>query len=91
MGNERLLVRPEEAAAALSVSRAQIYQWLASGALPSIKLGASRRIEVAELRQYIDRARTADIGGDRQDPELQRIESRCDRTGSLRRNEGCAR
>lgn len=41
------LDRPEQFADRTSVSRAQVYKWLADG-MPSLKLGKSRRIDPAE-------------------------------------------
>lgn len=41
------LDKPEQFAARTSVSRAQVYKWLADG-MPSLKLGKSRRIDPAE-------------------------------------------
>lgn len=50
---ERLLVRPTEAAELLGVSRSKIYELLASGELPSVKIGKSIRVPVEELRQWV--------------------------------------
>ncbi len=50
----RLLLRPEEGARALGVSRARIYEMLARGDIRSIKIGRSRRIPVAEIKNWID-------------------------------------
>jgi excisionase family DNA binding protein len=52
-----LLVTVPEAAAALSVSRATIYELLASGELESVRLGRSRKIPVAALEAYVARLR----------------------------------
>jgi excisionase family DNA binding protein len=53
---EKLLVRPIEAAQMLSVSRAKIYELVASGAIPSVRLenGTPRgmlRIPLAALKK----------------------------------------
>jgi excisionase family DNA binding protein len=53
----KLLFRPEEAADALGVSRARLYQLLAAGEIGSVKIGASRRIPSADLRAYVARLR----------------------------------
>jgi excisionase family DNA binding protein len=50
-----LLVRVEEAARILSLSRSTIYQMLESGELPSVRRGAARRIPVAALHDWIAR------------------------------------
>jgi excisionase family DNA binding protein len=50
-----LLVRPEDAARALSLSRTTVYELLARGELASIKVGSARRIPVGALQAWIDR------------------------------------
>lgn len=57
MAEKRLLYRVPEACDQLRVSRATMNKWLASGELPSIKLGASRRIEAVELERFVARRR----------------------------------
>jgi excisionase family DNA binding protein len=54
-GSLRLLLRPEEGADAIGVSRARFYELLAEGQLKSIKIGRSRRIPVSELQGWIAR------------------------------------
>ena len=49
----RLLLRPEEAAEALSISRTTLYGLLASGAIRSVKVGGLRRIPVEALEHYV--------------------------------------
>jgi excisionase family DNA binding protein len=49
--HERLYVRPEEAAVMLGVSRATIFNRLADGTLPSIKLKRARLIPLEHLRR----------------------------------------
>jgi len=48
-----LLVRPEDAATALGVSRTKIYELMASGRLSSLKIGRSRRIPVEALTAFV--------------------------------------
>jgi len=50
---EKLLVRPDEAAATLGVGRTRIYQLLAIGALPSVRVGRSVRVPMNALREWI--------------------------------------
>jgi excisionase family DNA binding protein len=50
---ERLLLRPVEAAEAIGISRSKIYELLASGELPSVRIGASVRVPVEALRAWI--------------------------------------
>ena len=50
---EPLLVRVEEAARILSLSRSTIYEMMDAGELPSVRYGAARRIPVAALRAWV--------------------------------------
>jgi excisionase family DNA binding protein len=50
---EPLLVRVEEAARMLSLSRSTIYEMLDAGELPSVRHGTARRIPVAALREWV--------------------------------------
>jgi len=52
---DRLMLRPTEAAEALGVSRSKTYQLLASGELPSVRLGGCLRVPVAALHEWIAR------------------------------------
>ena len=49
----RLLLRPAEAAKALGISRSKCYELIASGELPSLRVGAAVRVPFAELEQWI--------------------------------------
>lgn len=51
---EKLLLRPAEAAEMIGVSRSKLYELMAEGALPSVTVGASRRVPVADLRAWVD-------------------------------------
>lgn len=51
---ERLAYSPTEAAAALGISRAKLYQLLESGELPSITLGRRRLIRPAAIEALLD-------------------------------------
>ena len=51
---EPLLVRVEEAARILSLSRSTIYEMMDSGELPSVRRGAARRIPIAALRAWVE-------------------------------------
>lgn len=62
---DRLLYRPAEAADAIGVSRARAYELIASGVLPSIRIGGSIRVPVDARRQWIGaqlEARSAEEG-----------------------------
>jgi excisionase family DNA binding protein len=50
---ERMLLRPAEAAEAIGVSRSRMYELLASGELPSIRVGRTVRVPVAALQAWI--------------------------------------
>ncbi|MGH3480545.1 MAG: helix-turn-helix domain-containing protein [Nocardioidaceae bacterium] len=54
VGVEPLLLKPEEAAAALRVGRTVVYQLMMAGTLPSVKVGGSRRVPMSALREYVD-------------------------------------
>lgn len=49
-----LLYRVEEAAEALRLSRAMVYEIIRSGALRTVKIGTRRLVPVAALGEYID-------------------------------------
>src|SRR4051794_13766885 len=54
------LLRPEEVASRLGVSRAQVYLLIAPGGpLPSVTIGRSRRITMRDLADYIATLRAA--------------------------------
>ena len=55
VAGRRLLVSPEEAASMLSVARSTVYVLMASGELPSVKIGKSRRLRVEDIEEYVDR------------------------------------
>jgi excisionase family DNA binding protein len=48
-----LLIRPEDAAIALGVSRTKVYELMASGRISSLKIGRSRRIPVDALTAFV--------------------------------------
>ena len=52
--NERLMLRPTEAADAIGVSRSKAYELIAAGAIPSVKVGGCVRVPVEALRTWID-------------------------------------
>ncbi len=55
MKHSKLLYKVPEAADALGLSRAKVYQLVGSGALPSVKIDGARRIKAADLSAYVDR------------------------------------
>ena len=52
---DKLLLRPVEAAEAIGVSRSRIYELLAAGTLPSVRIGVSVRVPVDALRSWVER------------------------------------
>jgi excisionase family DNA binding protein len=54
---EPWLLRPEEAAARLNVSRTKVYELMARGDLESVRVDGCRRVPVEALRDYIARLR----------------------------------
>jgi excisionase family DNA binding protein len=63
---EPLLYRVEDAARVLGIGRSKTYQLIASGALPSITVGKSRRIPAESLRRWVS-DRLAAASADRRD------------------------
>ena len=51
----RLLLRPTEVAESLGIGRSKAYELIASGAIPSIRLGGSVRVPLGALRDWIAR------------------------------------
>ena len=51
----RLLLKPEEAAEALGISRSKLYQLLAAGVIPSLRLGSIIRVPAEGLRRWVER------------------------------------
>ncbi len=50
---EPLLLRPDEVARRLSISRAAVYRLIANGTIPSVRLGGSRRVSQTQLAQFV--------------------------------------
>lgn len=53
MSDDRLLLRVHEAAERLGVSRAKFYELIARGAVRTVKIDGSRRVRVADLRDFV--------------------------------------
>lgn len=47
------LLRVEEAAALLRIGRSKLYQLIAAGEIPTVKVGTARRISEAALDQWL--------------------------------------
>ena len=52
------LVTITTAADWLGLSRSKLYELLAAGELPTVRIGRSRRIAVTDLEAFVDRCRT---------------------------------
>ncbi len=50
-----LLLRPEQVAKVLSVSRWKVFELIRLGELRSVKSGGSRRVSVSAVREYVTR------------------------------------
>jgi excisionase family DNA binding protein len=50
---DRVLLRPEEVAQALGVSRTTVFELIRVGALRSVKIGAARRVSATALAEYV--------------------------------------
>lgn len=49
----KVLLKPEEAALVLGIGRTQIFHLIRTGALRSVKIGASRRVPVTAVQEYL--------------------------------------
>jgi excisionase family DNA binding protein len=56
------LAKIGEAMKFLGISRSSVYSLMDSGALPYVKIGASRRLEWRELRRLVERSRVGTAG-----------------------------
>lgn len=56
---EPLLLRPVDLVSLLQLSRAQVYLLLASGEIPSIRVGRLRRIRRQDLDDWLNRRQGA--------------------------------
>lgn len=50
---DKLLLRPVEAAELIGVGRSKVYELIASGEIPSIRIGSSVRVPLESLREWI--------------------------------------
>ncbi len=50
---DRLLVRPSEAAELLGLGRSKVYELVAAGEIPAVRIGKSVRIPMEALRQWV--------------------------------------
>lgn len=57
-----LLLKPEQAAQLLNLSRGRIYQLLKDGSLPSVRIGKALRVPSDSLAEWVESRKTT--GGD---------------------------
>jgi excisionase family DNA binding protein len=50
---EKLLLTPNEAARALSISRSKLYELICQGRLSTVRIDTSRRIPTEALKEFI--------------------------------------
>lgn len=55
MSHEKALLRMDEVAEILGISRARAYTLVAEGAIPSVRIGRSRRVPVRQLGAWIEK------------------------------------
>jgi len=51
---DKLLLKVHEAADLLGISRAKMYELLAEGSIPAIRVGSSLRVPVQQLQQWVN-------------------------------------
>ncbi len=61
---DELLISVEEAAHRLSIGRTRTYALIASGELPSLKIGRSRRVALADLESWIEEQKKEQHSGE---------------------------
>lgn len=55
---DRLLLRPSEVAKLLGVGRSKVYELIATGVIPSLRLGKCVRVQADRLRKWIEDLQT---------------------------------
>lgn len=61
---EKILMRPTEVAQMLSIGKSTIYELLATGEIPSIRIGRSIRIPVKWLNEWVEKREDTEEFGD---------------------------
>ncbi len=59
---DRLLLRPVEAAEMLGVGRSKLYELIADGALPTVRIGRRHRVPIDALHRWVEQR--ASTGGE---------------------------
>jgi len=60
--NNNRLLKAEEVAERLNVSRSFVYSLMKTGQLPTVQIGGSVRVHPRDLEEYIDRNTTRGFG-----------------------------
>jgi len=50
---DAMLLKVPDVVACLGISRAKVYELMASGELPSVRVGGSRRIRACDLERFV--------------------------------------
>jgi len=50
---DKLLLTPTEAATALGIGRSKVYELLQTGQLPSVRIGACRRVPAEAVHSFV--------------------------------------
>jgi excisionase family DNA binding protein len=66
---EKLLLKPAEVGEALSMSRSKVYELIAGGQIPSVKVDGCVRVPVVDFRAWVA-AQGPAVGGDRSTESL---------------------
>ena len=51
---DAMLIKIPEVAARLGVSRAKVYELIAAGSLPAVKVDGCRRVRTCDLQAFVD-------------------------------------
>ncbi|HEY1830794.1 MAG TPA: helix-turn-helix domain-containing protein [Acidimicrobiales bacterium] len=62
MDTEPILVTPEQAAEVLAIGRTRVYELMGRGQLESVRIGASRRIPVTALHDFVSKLQVTEHG-----------------------------
>ncbi len=58
---DKLLLKPMEVAETLGIGRSRMYEMLATGEIPSVRIGKSIRIPVRSLNEWVDNRSQAGV------------------------------
>lgn len=63
---EKLLLRPTEVSELVGIGKSKVYELLASGVIPSVRIGKSVRVPANRLRQWIEELQAGELAETRQ-------------------------